>query len=272
MNIFLENDPTCGPSLVIEITGKAYLITTTTQLMDPFTELGLAAVEISAGAAYAVAEFDPDQGGPYLELKRVPGDPERLGCVLAWPENSARNGGPGKEVAGIETMAARDFATMVLCLLTDTADQSGKDAYERHRDRCVVSDAIRNRLFKNLKIDWFEFRKKRMAAKASPAQEKMRPTINAAWVWQPIIRTCPHCKESYAWGHTGSMDGCDRCLGIERDGCGLAWRPRTEKKVGRTPMGEKFTLTRERAFAKNTTCCPWRAVLCRNVEPLGNQR
>ena len=44
-----------------------------------------------------------------------------------------------------------------------------------------------------------------------------------------MLHTCPHCKKTYRIGWTGTVDGCDQCLGIVRDEDGYVFEP-----------GEKF--------------------------------
>jgi len=39
------------------------------------------------------------------------------------------------------------------------------------------------------------------------------------------MTTCILCGEKYDLGYTGVREGCDSCLGIERDANGSAWYP-----------------------------------------------
>lgn len=34
---------------------------------------------------------------------------------------------------------------------------------------------------------------------------------------EPVKCKCPHCKQTYELGITGTVDGCDECLGIVRN-------------------------------------------------------
>ena len=36
---------------------------------------------------------------------------------------------------------------------------------------------------------------------------------------------CPKCHQGYVMGWNGTVDGCDKCLGIVRDSNGHAWEP-----------------------------------------------
>jgi len=39
------------------------------------------------------------------------------------------------------------------------------------------------------------------------------------------IATCPKCERPYRMGHTGTVDGCDECLGNVRDADGYVYGP-----------------------------------------------
>ncbi len=36
---------------------------------------------------------------------------------------------------------------------------------------------------------------------------------------------CPKCERGYRMGHTGTVDGCDKCLGNVRDADGYVYGP-----------------------------------------------
>lgn len=63
---------------------------------------------------------------------------------------------------------------------------------------------------------------------------------------------CPKCGETYQVGFNGVIDGCDRCLNIERDQNGYAWfsdeQSHTYKPVN---GGAEFTVNRKVALPKD---------------------
>ena len=62
---------------------------------------------------------------------------------------------------------------------------------------------------------------------------------------------CPKCGKVYKMGYNGVVEGCDKCLGIQRDRTGMAWRPdETEVALVSASLSEE-----EQADPKN-----WRVV------------
>jgi hypothetical protein len=61
---------------------------------------------------------------------------------------------------------------------------------------------------------------------------------------------CRHCGKHYWLGVTGTADGCDACLGIERDRKGRAWLPDETEQVFESGDGGEITVARADAFAE----------------------
>jgi len=62
---------------------------------------------------------------------------------------------------------------------------------------------------------------------------------------------CPKCGNEYQMGRDGATDGCDKCLGIERDREGFAWLPEeTEHRYMRLADETIYTVTRAEAFGR----------------------
>ena len=62
--------------------------------------------------------------------------------------------------------------------------------------------------------------------------------------------TCPKCKKQYNLGYNGVGEGCDKCLGIERDKEGRAWYPGEKSHEYQPNNGSPaYTVTRKQAFA-----------------------
>jgi hypothetical protein len=40
-----------------------------------------------------------------------------------------------------------------------------------------------------------------------------------------VEKICQKCGKSYFLGYTGVVDGCDKCMGIQRDKGDFAWYP-----------------------------------------------
>lgn len=65
----------------------------------------------------------------------------------------------------------------------------------------------------------------------------------------PVIKTCPKCGFEYTLGIDGVVDGCDNCLGIQRDATGMAWLPGESMiMLEDVETGEVELITREEAF------------------------
>ena len=60
---------------------------------------------------------------------------------------------------------------------------------------------------------------------------------------------CPSCGRPYNLGYNGVVEGCDRCIGIERDKADHAWYPgETEHVYLFLDDGTEYLVTREQAF------------------------
>ena len=234
MNIRLEITPAMEAQIFIEIQGKVFLVEPRPHA-GAVWQLGLAAIELSAGATMTSVEFGRDRTRtPWLDL--ISREEEgNLGCVLNWRDSSQEAGVPFGVVAG-EIVPTRDFLKMVLGLLWDLSDMSGKDHFEKCRNRCAGFDSIRNRLAQNLGIKRWDFLRERAKLKADSPEVGPPPKIEAVWRFRPVMRICPRCNTPYELGLNGVWRGCDRCLGIERDGDGYAWLPREKKRTWRLYM------------------------------------
>jgi hypothetical protein len=63
--------------------------------------------------------------------------------------------------------------------------------------------------------------------------------------------TCPTCKKEYSMGYDGTVDGCDKCQGIIRDGNDYAWKPgENEHNYKDVATGRVYTVTRKEAFSR----------------------
>lgn len=69
------------------------------------------------------------------------------------------------------------------------------------------------------------------------------------------VATCPKCGQPYEMGYNGVVDGCDACMGVQRDPNGYAWYPgETENTYQAVGGGEPFTVARDDAMkGKNET-------------------
>jgi len=56
---------------------------------------------------------------------------------------------------------------------------------------------------------------------------------------------CPKCKRGYRMGYTGTVDGCDRCLGVVRDANGYVYH-RNEKTITLQDVNTGKVTTRNR--------------------------
>ena len=60
---------------------------------------------------------------------------------------------------------------------------------------------------------------------------------------------CKHCGKSFEMGDNGTVDGCDKCTGVQRDKKGYAWKAgETEqayRPVGVEDDSQDFVVTRE---------------------------
>lgn len=64
-----------------------------------------------------------------------------------------------------------------------------------------------------------------------------------------MTATCPKCHKKYRLGYNGVLEGCDKCLKIQRDRFGHAWFPGEKTHTYRpNDGGPVFTRTREEAF------------------------
>lgn len=60
---------------------------------------------------------------------------------------------------------------------------------------------------------------------------------------------CQSCGRIFRMGYNGTVDGCDSCMGVERDRNGYAWGPgETEQTYEEVETGKTFTVKREDAF------------------------
>ena len=64
---------------------------------------------------------------------------------------------------------------------------------------------------------------------------------------------CPKCGQNFRMGYDGTVDGCDKCTGVERDKDGYVWG-KDEQVQTRVPiatankMSTWFKVTRAEAF------------------------
>lgn len=60
---------------------------------------------------------------------------------------------------------------------------------------------------------------------------------------------CPTCKNGYVMGRNGTVDGCDKCLGIVRDSNSHAWHPgETQHAYEEVGTGRRFVVSRRKAL------------------------
>ena len=68
-----------------------------------------------------------------------------------------------------------------------------------------------------------------------------------------MIVECRKCKSNFLMGVNGTVYGCDKCTGVERDKNGYAWKPGEQEHVYE-PVGgtekDRYAITREQAFNK----------------------
>ena len=63
---------------------------------------------------------------------------------------------------------------------------------------------------------------------------------------------CKTCKKPFNLGYNGTIHGCDKCTGVQRDNTPdrAAWMPDELVQVRQSVQtGEVFTITRDEAFS-----------------------
>jgi len=130
-----------------------------TEFNDPFSVLGLSAVEVSVGATMSKATFISEPDGHILTL-RV-GSDGLLDCTLIWADELIEADAikVTREI-GRDRIHPYDYAKMVLDILIDVKDRLGYDGYENWLVGCHYPDAIVHRLYKHLGIKWWEYLKR----------------------------------------------------------------------------------------------------------------
>lgn len=62
---------------------------------------------------------------------------------------------------------------------------------------------------------------------------------------------CPSCKRYYRLGYNGTVDGCDKCMGVSRDGDGYVYG-RGETEITLMDVGTGKITTRRRPSKKRS--------------------
>ncbi len=167
MNITFDMTDNGTLTFRVELQGVIHEVRAT-DYNDPFTQLGLSAIEVAVGAIESTVTFISEPAGHILKLCACPDG--MMDCELIWvDELIAANAITQTKHIGKDRIHPYDYAKMILDILLDVGERIGVDRYEELMTPCHYPYAIVSRLYDKLDIDWREYDKERRRKRSKSA-------------------------------------------------------------------------------------------------------